>query len=112
MMLLRSVRPVLWSALGRTLMFLVLLDVVTALMDSLLYLLTGEGFITVLLWVAWQVATLMVLVVNVPPIFETVSSAFVRRSAVVSLVIVFQAIGFYLGVVLFGNIRELFGVPI
>ncbi len=107
-----SVRPSLWVALGRTLFFLVILDSATALVDALLYLLTEGGFITVLLWVTWQAATVMMFVVTVPPICETASSAIVRRSAVVCLVIVLQAINVYLGFVLFGNIRELFGVPI
>ncbi len=98
-------RPLLWPALGRTLLFLVILDTVTALVDLLLYWLTGGGFITVLLWATWQAATLMMLVVTVPPIFETAPSAFVRRPAVVSFVVVLQAIGFYLGFVLFGNPR-------
>jgi len=112
MTLQSSVRS-LRVALGRTLLFLVILDTVTALVDSLLYWLTGGGFITVLLWATWQAATLMMLVVTVPPILGTASPpAFVRRPAVVSLVIVLQAIGFCLGFVLFGNIRELFGVPI
>jgi hypothetical protein len=62
--------------------------------------------------VAWQVVTFLVLVVNVPPIFQKVQSAFVRRLAVVSLGIVLHAIASILGVVLLGNVRELFGVPI
>jgi hypothetical protein len=105
-------RPVRIAAFVRTLLYVVVVDVVTALLDSLLYWMTGDGSSTILLWVTWQLVTLFVLVINVPPIFETVQSAFVRRVAVVSLMIVLQAITSYLGVLLFGNVRELFGVPI
>jgi hypothetical protein len=96
----------------RTLLLVIVVDVVAALLDSLLFRITEDGFITVLLVVAWQLVTLVVLVVNVPPIFEEVKSVSVRRVAVVCLVIVLYASASYLGLVLFGNVRELFGVPI
>lgn len=97
--------------LARLLLLVVAIAVVTALLDSLLYWATGGSF-TMLLWATWQLATLMVLVVNVPPIFDEVHSAFVRRAAAISLVIALHAIASYLGIWLFGNVRELFGVPI
>jgi hypothetical protein len=100
------------TQIARTLLFVVIIAVVTALLDSLLYWATKNGTLTLLLWVAWQSVTLVVLVGTVPPIFEEVQSAFVRRTAVASLVIVLHAIVTILGVVLMGNVRELFGVPI
>ncbi len=100
----------------RTLLFVVIvvviIAVVTALLDSLLYGLTENGFLTVLLVLGWQAVTLMVLAVNVPTIFEKVQSAIVRRVAVVSLVIALHACASSFGVYLLGNVRELFGVPI
>lgn len=97
---------------ARALLVVVIIAVVAALLDSLLYRATEDGTSTLLLWVVWQSATVMALVVNVPPIFEEVRSTFVRGAAVASLVIVLQAIVTLLGVVLMGNVRELFGVPI
>jgi|SRR6185369_9739157 len=100
------------TSVARTLLLVVIIAVVMALLDSLLYWATKDGMNTVLLWVAWQSATVVSLVATVPPIFEAVESTFVRRTAVVSVVIVLHAIGTVLGVMLMGNVRELFGVPI
>jgi hypothetical protein len=100
------------TQVARTVLFVIIVAVVNALLDSLLYWATEEGGLTIFLWLAWQFVTLVVLLVNVPPIFAEVQSAFVRRTAVASLVIVLHVLVTYLGVTLLGNIRELFGVPI
>ena len=100
------------TEVGRTLLYVVAIAVAAALLDSLLYRMTQSGSLTVLLWATWQIATLGVLAVRVSSLFENVQSVFARRAAVVSVVIVLQAVATYLGFTLFGNVRELFGVPI
>lgn len=89
-----------------------LLTLIVAVVDALLMWADISQMVVILLWLAWQVATLGVLVWSVPSLFRQVRSVTLKVIASVTLCAVVQLVATVLGVTLIANMRLLLGLPL